>query len=84
MSRYSGVVRDAHGLRELLSRCDALAASVEDPRARDAVTLAGYVAEAALARAESRGAHFRRDFPASDARFAARAVVAGATLARIS
>jgi L-aspartate oxidase len=56
----AGLVRDAAGL-ERLRRYDHL--------------LARLIAESALAREESRGAHFRADFPAEDPRFAAHVVL---------
>jgi aspartate oxidase len=37
----------------------------------DAALVAWLIAEAALRRRESRGAHFRTDFPAADEKFAA-------------
>lgn len=49
--REAGLVRDAAGLESLR---------------RSPVPLVGLMAEAALARAESRGAHFRADFPSED------------------
>jgi len=49
--REAGLVRDAAGLRALR---------------RSPVPLVRLIAEAALARAESRGAHFRADFPSED------------------
>jgi L-aspartate oxidase len=84
MSAYAGVVRDAAGLTALVAVCDRLDPVTHDPRVRDAVALARFVAHAALARRESRGAHVRRDFPASDPRFAVRAFVGAAELARSS
>jgi L-aspartate oxidase len=84
MSAGAGVVRDAAGLHRLLASCDRFDATARDPRVRDAIALARFVARAALARRESRGAHFRRDFPASEARFAARTFVGAAELARSS
>lgn len=60
MSRDAGVVRDAAGLARLLAELDALDAAFGPTLP---VIAARLVADAALARRESRGAHFRRDFP---------------------
>lgn len=84
LSAHAGVVRDAQGLAHLLATCERLDAETFDPRVHDAIAVARLVAQAALARRESRGAHFRRDYPASDARFAARTFVASPPLAGIS
>jgi L-aspartate oxidase len=64
MSAKCGVVRDAAGLGELLETIEILR-ETHGP-ARPLVT-AGLMAEAALARKESRGGHFRSDFPETDA-----------------
>lgn len=58
MSRDCGVVRDAGGLNRLLTEIDALEAA---HGAAPALTAARMVAACALARSESRGAHFRAD-----------------------
>jgi L-aspartate oxidase len=60
MARDAGVVRDAAGLRRLIGWLGQMDA-VHGP----ALTLvaARVVAEAALDRRESRGAHFRADYP---------------------
>jgi len=60
MSRDAGVVRDAAGLTRLIAELDALDAR----HGRSLPTVAArIVAEAALARSESRGAHYRADAP---------------------
>jgi L-aspartate oxidase len=60
MSREAGVVRDAAGLQRLLTLVEDLRA--EHGRALPLVA-AELVASAALERRESRGGHFRADFP---------------------
>jgi L-aspartate oxidase len=88
MSSLVGVVRDEAGLSRAIEACDELrrAAACADPRVRDAVVVAYAVASAALARRESRGTHFRRDFPAADMRLSSRSFSSApqARLAEIS
>ena len=60
MSEGAGVVRDAAGLTRLAAEIDALEAKYGRTLPLVAARL---VAEAALARRESRGAHFRADCP---------------------
>jgi L-aspartate oxidase len=63
-----GLVRDAAGLTDAIARLDGLAREADATRSRpgrNAVLVARLVAEGALARQESRGAHQRLDFPAS-------------------
>ena len=62
MSRDAGVVRDARGLTHLAGWLDAL--ETAQGRALPLVA-ARLVVDAALAREESRGGHFRADFPAT-------------------
>lgn len=69
----AGLVRDGDGLRAALKRFDALdenlrtAAPTQDVRAwgeaRNRLTVARLICRSALAREESRGAHYRADFP---------------------
>jgi L-aspartate oxidase len=63
-----GLVRTGEGLREALAALEALAGSVPpgDSEARNRATVARLVATAALARPESRGAHFRADHPLAE------------------
>lgn len=62
MTRHAGVVRDEAGLRALLALIDDLAKA--HPTAA-CLTAARLVAQGALNRRESRGGHYRRDFPDS-------------------
>ncbi len=63
-----GLVRSEFGLREALSRIEALEAAF--PRAgnelRNLLVVGRLIAEAALARRESRGSHYRSDYPSTD------------------
>lgn len=64
MSRYAGVVRERTGLARLLALIDGLE---ERHGAAPPLVAARLVAACALARDESRGGHFRADFPLTDA-----------------
>jgi L-aspartate oxidase len=74
MTEYVGIIRDKTGLnkaadaiayyKEVLS--DMKNESTEDCELQNLVMLAGIVIESALEREESRGAHYRTDFPDTD------------------
>jgi L-aspartate oxidase len=69
-----GLVRHERGLREALLRIGELKRSVSDPsdELRNLLVIGRLIAEAALARAESRGSHYRSDNPTSDEALAKR------------
>jgi L-aspartate oxidase len=61
-----GIIRDRESLQRALKEFDQIAAGNLSPSSRNFVTLAKLVATAALWREESRGGHFRNDFPEQD------------------
>ncbi|HEU4389274.1 MAG TPA: L-aspartate oxidase [Blastocatellia bacterium] len=61
-----GIVRNEQGLKSALVELDRIAARPLNTRSWNFVTLARLVAEAALGRRESRGAHYRSDYPSPD------------------
>jgi L-aspartate oxidase len=66
MSANLGVLRDANGMREALRTILALEESAETERFRNVLTTAKLITICALNREESRGGHFRTDFPDED------------------
>ncbi|CAM9833311.1 unnamed protein product [Phaeothamnion confervicola] len=68
MSRYAGVVRDEDGLRRALTELDDLAVEAGQRSARitNMLIAARLICEAALLRHESRGGHYREDYPVTD------------------
>jgi succinate dehydrogenase/fumarate reductase flavoprotein subunit len=85
MSRYAAVVRDAAGLIEAADELDRIAAEIAvlptvnraALELRNMVVVARAIVESARLRQESRGAHFRRDFPAPDPTLVGRHLVLG-------
>jgi L-aspartate oxidase len=73
MWEYAGLLRDADGLRQAKRGLDALAAMMPKGlfrravEARNLLVVAELIVAMALGREESRGAHFRNDFPLHDA-----------------
>ena len=77
-----GIVRSAEGLKRAIEKLQAIAPGAAHPPSRRAWeaqslgTTGLLVAQSALAREESRGAHYRTDFPAhNDAQFQKHSVV---------
>jgi L-aspartate oxidase len=66
MARHVGVLRDREGLTEALSIIQKLEKNCGSVRFLNMLTTAKLIAAAALARTESRGGHYRSDFPNSD------------------
>jgi len=71
MWRSVGLFRHRAGLERAVAALDHMAATVSRPtvdgaRDRNLATVARLIARAALRREESRGAHFREDFPQRD------------------
>jgi L-aspartate oxidase len=58
-----GILRDREGLRRALQELETIAAGNLSPSSRNFVTLGQLIARGAMWREESRGGHFRTDFP---------------------
>jgi L-aspartate oxidase len=65
MWRHAGIDRTARGLRTAVARLDAIEARLPEgaTEERNLVQTARLIAQAALLRRESRGGHYRSDFP---------------------
>jgi len=73
MAAEVGVIRDEGSLRNALATIDALEQETKgDRRLANMLTTAKLITAAALERKESRGAHFRSDYPTPDERLARR------------
>jgi L-aspartate oxidase len=87
MTRHVGIVRDAGGLRTALQHLAEIGSTIHPPstsvgyEARNLQQVGTLVARSALARQESRGGHYRSDFPAhDDARFLKHTLIHGEEL----
>jgi L-aspartate oxidase len=73
MSHHVGVVRDATGLKQALREIARIErAASRMPQLRNMTTAALMITAAALKREESRGGHYRSDFPNTDPKQATR------------
>jgi L-aspartate oxidase len=61
-----GILRKREGLERALSEFEQIASAPLLPGPRNFLTVAGLIARSALWREESRGAHYRLDFPRRD------------------
>lgn len=76
MSKYVGVQRSAKGLRLALARLSALASRAgNDAVLANMLLAARLITGAALMRKESRGGHFRTDYPETDPALARRTFI---------
>ncbi len=68
MSLYAGVVRNENGLRMALAELDDLMvqAGQRSARVSNMLVAARLICQAALRRRESRGGHYREDYPGAD------------------
>ena len=72
MWTHAGIYRDERGLREAmawLSTAQSSGTSVHALETRNLLAIAGLLVTSALERRESRGAHFRKDFPETSLSF---------------
>jgi len=82
-----GIVRTGQGMKRAIERLNQLGSRVAHPHTRRAweaqnlQSVGLLVARSALARQESRGAHYRTDFPVhNDAKFLKHSLAAGVTV----
>ena len=84
MAAHVGVLRDGAGLARALKTILRLQGQTIDSAVQNMLTTALVIAAAAYARRESRGAHFRSDFPAPAPRLAQRSQFSLAEAQRIA
>ncbi len=84
MWKQVGIVREGKGLRDALEKLEALRSELPGPttrcdwETRNLHAVGTLIARSALARMESRGAHYRLDYPAhDDGRFKSHSIVSG-------
>ncbi|WP_188433452.1 hypothetical protein [Kroppenstedtia guangzhouensis] len=77
MWEHAGIIRDEKGLISGLDSVARLSRELEpgDVTCHNMITLSQIVLKSALLREESRGGHYRRDFPASSAAWAEKRIL---------
>jgi L-aspartate oxidase len=81
VTKYVGVQRSGKGLRKALAELAALSASTSNDRVLSNMLLAArLITAAALLRKESRGGHYRTDYPKTDPSLARRTFITLADL----
>lgn len=84
MTEYVGVVRDAKGLKRALATLEEIWKDCDgDPLLDNMVLTARLITTAALNRKESRGGHFRSDYPQAVAALAHRTFIRASDLAAL-
>jgi L-aspartate oxidase len=89
MWNKAGIVRSGQGLKEAAQQLEAIESRLPEPvcrrtaEARNIHTTAQLIVRSAQARMESRGAHYRTDFPShDDAKFKRHSVISGSNTVR--
>jgi len=81
LTKYAGVIRNAKGLKQGLLELNNLSSnlskgnSYHDIKERRAINTASFIIQCALARNETRGAHYRNDFPDTSTKFEKHSVI---------
>ena len=72
----TSIIRSGEGLREAVAWLESIEpGSTPDHELRNVHQVAWLIAQCALVREESRGGHFRSDFPEKDPKFATHSVI---------
>ena len=66
MWRYAGIIREGNGLNHLSNKLKEISIRSLNTATRNFVTVATLITEAASFRTESRGGHYREDYPKRD------------------
>jgi L-aspartate oxidase len=75
MAADAGVVRDREGMAQALKEVTKIEKNAHDPALANMALAARFVVASALARKESRGGHYRSDYPEPDAALARRSLI---------